>query len=89
MNWRRGLFRLWIVGTVAWVFFTIWSGDLSCFVGSYPWCGWWVVSPWWQSTYLGALAKVFGIPMLVLAVGVAIGWAMGGFHSDGKSKPNS
>ena len=87
MNWRRGLIRLWIVGSIAWVLFTVWSGDLSCFVGSYPWCAWWIVSPWWQSTYLAALAKVFGTPILVLSLGAAISWVVGGFHDGGKSKP--
>ena len=83
MNWRRGLFRLWIVGASAWVLFAVWSGDFSCFVGSYPWCAWWVVDPWWQSTYLATLAKVFGVPLLVLAIGEAISWAVGGFRDGG------
>jgi len=60
----------------------VWQGDFSCFVGSYPWCDWWVVSPWWQSTYLLTIAKAIGIPALVFGGGLAILWISAGFKTN-------
>jgi hypothetical protein len=78
---RRGLIRIWLIASLAWLASMAWRGDFSCFFGSYPWCGWWVVSPWWQSTYLEVFEKAFGVPLLVLITGTALRWAVRGFRS--------
>ncbi len=82
-RWRigRGLFRLWLIGTTLWIAAFVWNGEFSCFVGSYPWCQWWVVSPLWQSTYLRVLMGAFGVPLAVLALGAALLWAARGFRA--------
>jgi len=42
MNFRRGLFRLWLLSSIAWIVFCSWLLDFQCFVDNYPECAWWV-----------------------------------------------
>jgi hypothetical protein len=32
LNWWRGLWRVWIVGTVAWAVWTFWKSDPQCLI---------------------------------------------------------
>jgi len=81
MNLRRGLFRAWLVGSVIWIGVSIWRLDFSCFFATYPWCKWWVVSPWLSSTHLGVLAITFGVPIAAFILGVMVSWVTKGFHN--------
>jgi hypothetical protein len=41
LNWRRGLFRLWMVLSIGWVIIVGYADDLPCAFGvrfSAPWC---------------------------------------------------
>jgi hypothetical protein len=81
MNWRRGLFRLWLLASVLWVGGCLWLLDYSCFFGAYPWCNWWVVRPLLSSTYAEVLAKTFGPPVILFLIGYALLWIGRGFRS--------
>jgi hypothetical protein len=86
MSWRRGFFRLWIVASIAWVAFWVWRTPLTCFYGSYPWCGYYVLSLPHPFDYLKIYGTVFGVPLATLAAGAGFGWALTGFRR--RSTPN-
>ena len=75
MNWRRGLFRLWIVGSVlfviavAFICYSEIKSDAEVGIGG--------PAPW---TILAMCAGIaFGIPLAVLALGASLVWAFSGF----------
>jgi hypothetical protein len=67
MRWRSGLFRAWLVGSIAWVAYRAWDNDgILCLVRTEaaPWCD------YRNAEYYAALAaKMIGWPFLV---GIAI-----------------
>jgi hypothetical protein len=74
VNWRRGMFRLWILASTAWlmgwlIFFAIQfiGGELT------PRQLW--VAP----------VVLFGPPMALLLFGIATRWAFRGFDSDDRA----
>jgi hypothetical protein len=79
MNWKRGLLRLWAIGFLIWVAACIWAFDFSCFYTIGPWCDWWVVAPWWQSTYLQKVLLLC-LPLLGVPAWFAIEWVTNGFR---------
>jgi hypothetical protein len=78
MNIRRGLWRLWLVLTVAWLGFAIWTTpDLqTCLfrIGSGQWC-----DHWTTHDYLAAVGVLFGGPVALLVLGCAVFWITSGF----------
>ncbi len=71
LNWRRGMFRLWILASAAWtmgwvIFFAIeyTGGELSA------------------KQLLVAPIILFGPPLALLLFGLAARWAFQGFQSD-------
>jgi len=88
MNWRRGLFRLWIIFSIIWIGYAGWdfsesctrnaSGELYCPTGYSDWIQ--------QLQYFGLAAyarlalRLFGVPMVLLIVGLAAWWIMIGFR---------
>jgi hypothetical protein len=78
MNWARGLFRLWLVASVLWIFAWIvlgWS-TLGCFLlHPGPWCD------YDDSRNLIGLAAIgLGTPVFLFFLGWALLWAFRGFH---------
>jgi len=69
MNWRRGLFRLWIVGTALFV--------LAIAFISYSEIKAHAEVPWAKLEMCAAIA--FGIPLAVLIIGASLVWAFTGF----------
>jgi hypothetical protein len=78
----RGLFRLWLVFSLAWIVGCLWILDFSCFFKftSGPWCDYWIVYPLTSSTYVKYLAVTFGVPLGALVLGSALVWAFRGFR---------
>lgn len=85
----RGLWRVWIIGTVAWAIWTFWKSDPQCLVylikppvqetGSVtlpmpPWC-------YYRDFkyYLELLFSMFGWPVLIGILLFASRWAIAGF----------
>jgi hypothetical protein len=66
MNWRRGLFRLWIVGTVLFVLAIAFVSHNEVKMQFVDILGWWVTI-------------AFGIPLAVLVLGASLVWAFSGF----------
>jgi hypothetical protein len=71
----RGLWRVWIIGAVAWAIWTFWESDPQCLV--------YLVAPWCQDRdfqyYLGLLISMFGWPVLIGILLFASRWAIAGF----------
>lgn len=82
MNLRRGLLRLWIVGSVGWAGYVFLdSGALSCLVGeAAPWCN------YRNGHYYIALAIGCVLPPALVGLAILVtAWIAAGF----RTKPNS
>jgi len=68
-NWRRGVLRLWVVATGLWILYWVWQ--------------FWL---YWSETSAGEVRLmvpiIIGVPIILLGVGVAAGWAIEGFRSN-------
>jgi hypothetical protein len=76
MRVRTGLFRSWLVASVAWVGYCIWTEDLfSCLFTLGPWCD------YRNREYYTALGiKMFGAPLLASIGIIAVLWVIAGFR---------
>ena len=80
-NWRRGCFRLWIVGSALFIIAVaaVTSIELQPHLegldrsGHYPTYIWMML--------LNGIGIAVGGPLLVLTIGAAIGWAFSGFQA--------
>lgn len=87
MNWRRGLWRLWVATSVLWIGLWVWQRDVPCalgfnYFGAKWWCGSRFVAP--PDGYLldmpgDTFPLMFGIPVMVLALGWLARWLAAGF----------
>jgi len=85
MNWKRGLFRLWLVLSVLWIARILWIRE-QCVYG--PWIGrqepdlWWCNHPMADpvASYLEEIATSLGPPIAVLALGYTLLWIFKGFE---------
>ena len=77
INWRRGLFRFWVLATVAWVM---------------SWLIYLIVdilrSGFQASDMLVVPILLFGPPLALLIFGMATGWAFRGFKVPEESVPD-
>lgn len=86
MNWGRGLFRVWIVGSILWTTFWLWSypwplhGAFVCAFGltDNPFCA-------YRSPYDLYPVIAFAGPIIAIAGWFAGRWALRGFSSSEKS----
>jgi hypothetical protein len=77
INWRRGLFRVWVLVSVAWLMGWIIFLIMVGIQGGLRTTG----------DFLEIPVLLFGPPIALLLVGVAAGWAFRGFRVDGASPP--
>jgi len=72
INWRRGLIRVWLLASAAWLMG--WAIYLLMYGlrGGFKTTGDWVVIP----------VLLFGPPVALLLFGLAAGWAFRGFKTD-------
>jgi hypothetical protein len=82
MNWRRGLFRLWLVASAVWIARTFWWRE-ACLIPS--WLGgggWWcndaVVDPIGEN--LKSVALILGPPAAAFLAGLVSVWVLNGFR---------
>ena len=72
LNWRRGLWRLWVLASSAWVLG--WIVYLAI---------WLLRTGMWQTGDLLAIpVLLFGPPLALLVFGLATAWAFKGFARD-------
>jgi hypothetical protein len=76
LNWRRGMFRLWILASAAWV-----MGWSIFFIVEY--LGRQLSGP----QLIAAPVILFGPPVALLLFGVAARWAFQGFYSEENPDP--
>ena len=77
---RRGLLRLWMVGSAIWIAYWSWYFYWQCDWGQVFTC---VAPPSLYPAYftiLGVLQRLLAAPFLVLVVGLALDWAVRGFQ---------
>jgi hypothetical protein len=72
LNWRRGLFRLWLLVSAAWLM---------------SWAIYFILSAMAQALntvgdFLAIPVVFFGPPIALLLCGLATGWAIRGFRAD-------
>jgi hypothetical protein len=83
---NKGIWRLWLVASLAWAAYLAWSSDLACplrllgiDIGGGPWCEFQNADPY---KYYGDLAlRMVGIPLLAAAAIIAPTWVIAGFRS--------
>jgi hypothetical protein len=78
LNWRRGLFRIWVVFSAAWIMG--WTIYLIIFglQGGFRQFG----------QVLAVPVTLFGPPIATLLLGLGVRWALQGFRGDAK-KPET
>jgi len=78
LNWCRGLFRFWVLFSVAWLMG--WTIHLVMYglQGGFKTTGDYLVIP----------VLLLGPPIALLLFGIAAGWAFGGFIADSPSPEN-
>jgi len=88
LNWWRGLWRIWIIGTVAWALWIFWESDPQCLiylvnssVETPPWCHYRDFE-----YYAWLVVSMFGWPALIAMLLIASRWAIAGFSEP--KKPN-
>ena len=74
LNWRRGLFRLWLLVSAAWIMGSAIYVILSALAQAFK----------TAEDYLAIPVVFFGPPIALLLCGWATGWAIRGFTSDEK-----
>jgi hypothetical protein len=88
MNWRRGLFRTWLIATAIWAFVHLWAPAQAQLVATVGWLVGFRVADARSAGYsdseilayfCGGVAEVVLIPLSVLLLGAAALWALGGF----------
>lgn len=92
-NWRRGLLRTWIVGSVLWL--VAWAGMIwdACQVHRLCWLGpfqvpglrsWLYASPDSMTAWYWAVLAIEGlaVPVLAFVLGFALLWALEGFKNE-------
>jgi hypothetical protein len=72
LNWRRGMFRIWLVLSAAWIMGWIIEFLVYGIQGGFR----------IASDYLTIPVLLFGPPVALLIFGIAVGWAFRGFRSD-------
>ena len=95
MNWTKGFFRIWLVGTIEWFLVTgiTAAHDIAIaaayvrdctFPGSGPWCEYMAEG---AAKFRAVLLIIVVPPLVVLATGVALFWVVRGFKSRNPRKP--
>ena len=74
LNWRRGLFRLWLLVSAAWIMGWAIYVILSVLAQAFK----------TADEYLAIPVVFFGPPIALLLCGLATAWAIRGFRSDEK-----
>jgi hypothetical protein len=72
VNWRRGMFRVWVLISVAWLMGWIIHLTMFGLQGGFKVIGDFTVIP----------ILLFGPPIALLVFGIAAGWAFRGFKAD-------
>jgi hypothetical protein len=79
LNWRRGLFRVWVLMSAAWIMG--WTIYLMLSAMAHA-----LTKP---EDFLAIPVVFFGPPIALLLCGLAAGWALRGFRSDAKAEEST
>ena len=78
INWRRGMFRVWALVSVAWIMGWVLYLAIEGLQGGFKQEGWFLVIP----------VVLIGPPIALLLFGVAAGWAFRGFKQERITQDN-
>ena len=88
MNWRRGLWRLWLVGSALWIAFFAWTTGLYCIVAyNYLWGETACDNQWaWAAPHKIVINEhdleiTFLPPTVALVVTLLLSWVIAGFRA--------
>jgi hypothetical protein len=94
LNLWRGLWRVWVIGTIAWAIWTFWKSDQGCLTYLVkpsvvpPGSNELPMAPWCQDRgleyYAWLLVPMFGWPVLIAILMLASRWAIAGFSEPNK-----
>ena len=82
MNWKRGLYRVWIIGSIIWIGYWVWNIIVDCSftyarnqpaLCQDPRHGNW-------ATLLSLAVVCLSGPLVVLAIGHILNWVRKGFR---------
>ena len=77
LNWWQGLWRVWVIGTVAWVAVTFWKSNPRCLIiDGDRWC--YYRSDFEYYTWL--LVQMFGWPVLIGILLLVLHWTISWFE---------
>ncbi len=79
LNWRRGLFRVWVLMSAAWIMG--WTIYLMLSAMAHA-----LTKP---EDFLAIPVVFLGPPVALLLCGLAAGWALRGFRSDAKTEQST
>ena len=81
MNWRRGCFRLWVVGSALFIVAVaaITSIEIQPQLQTLDHSAPFPAHIWMM--LLNGMGIAVGVPLLVLTIGAAVGWAFSGFQA--------
>jgi hypothetical protein len=74
INWRRGVFRIWLLISAGWVMSWVIYLIMRAFEGGYA-----------KAEIFVVTTLLFGPPVALLVFGVATGWAFRGFQVDDRT----
>lgn len=74
MNWQRGLFRLWIVGSVIWIGYLLWEWVLVCRFGIVPPSHCQHETPWDGLAILGIGGSLAGLLLVSVLIWIGHGF---------------
>lgn len=81
-NWKRGLFRLWLLASFLWAGYWLYNLQLSCAFWFAPWCESPAHVDWPNgSMALGLALLLLSGPVLMLLLGLGVIWALKGFRA--------
>lgn len=79
-SWKRGLVRLWVLGSFLWAGYWLYKLQLTCAFWFAPWCEFPVHVDWPNNSMaLGLALVLLSGPVLALLLGLGTIWAIKGF----------
>lgn len=81
---QRGLFRLWLAFSLAWICFWTWHDNVLCLLGfdltgASPWCLTGLYLP--VRPHIETAELVLGVPLAAAATIALVAWVTAGFKS--------
>jgi hypothetical protein len=88
MHGNRLVWRLWLIGSIAWAAYLVWRSDVACpmeligfDISAGPWCDFQNADP--ARYYWLLLLRIVSLPTLIAGAIAAVSWIFSGFRRRG------